>query len=132
MALALRSANQGKLQGHRYENQWDFGQTTAVVLLAIAARELFNKGLEFFFFEKDLRKRGTLPNKNSKKDRLDGAQSQQLTGIASVEEGNGYYGASGAIYKDRSRERSLLAKTASKATSAEEQGAGEKGRTFTI
>ncbi|KAM0261302.1 hypothetical protein ACHAQJ_002333 [Trichoderma viride] len=132
MALALRSSNQGKLQGYRYENKWDFGQTTAIVLLAVAARELFDKGLEFFFFEKDLRKRGTLPSKNGRKDPLDGAQSRQLTGIASAEEGNGYYGASGARYKERSGETSPLTNTASKATSSGAQREEEKGCAFPI
>ncbi|EHK43731.1 hypothetical protein TRIATDRAFT_16838, partial [Trichoderma atroviride IMI 206040] len=68
MALALRSANQGKLDGGGYENGWDFGQTTAVILLAVAAREVFDKGLEYFFFEKDLKKSRALSNRNGKRD----------------------------------------------------------------
>ncbi|OGM42476.1 hypothetical protein ABOM_008316 [Aspergillus bombycis] len=38
MAIALRQANQGKFEGEtKHENEWDFGQTTAVVLLGIAS-----------------------------------------------------------------------------------------------
>ncbi|RFU78557.1 hypothetical protein TARUN_3673 [Trichoderma arundinaceum] len=121
MALALRSANQGKLEGEPYENSWDFGQTTAVVLLAMAARELLNKGLEFFLFERDLRKRGTVPNKKSSKtERLDKARSQELVGISTVEEGTGYYGASGAVDEEHSGDGLSLGKPASKATNSGE------------
>ncbi|KAK5995734.1 hypothetical protein PT974_04152 [Cladobotryum mycophilum] len=59
MALALRTANQGKLAGEEeHENGWDFGQTTAVLLLAMAVRELLSKGWEFYAFERDVRKDG--------------------------------------------------------------------------
>lgn len=120
MALALRSANQGKLEGGGYENEWDFGQTTAVILLCVAAREVFDKSLEYFFFEKDLKKNRALSNRNGKRDLHDGASknSHELNGIASAEEGHSYYSASGAIYGERLGERSSLAKTASKATNS--------------
>ncbi|KAL7923221.1 hypothetical protein ACQKWADRAFT_326142 [Trichoderma austrokoningii] len=104
MALALRSANQGKLDGDGYENGWDFGQTTAVILLAVAAREVFDKGLEYFFFEKDLKKSRALSNRNGKRDRHDG--SSEVNGIATAEEGHSFYNAGGAILGERS-----LAKT---------------------
>lgn len=118
MALALRSANQGKLEGG-YENEWDFGQTTAVVLLCVALREVFDKGLEYFFFEKDLKKSRALSNENSKKDRHDGSSNgHELNGIASAEEGHSFYNTSGAIYGERLGQRSSLAKTASKATNS--------------
>ncbi|KAL6898808.1 hypothetical protein GGI43DRAFT_427936 [Trichoderma evansii] len=127
MALALRSANQGKLEGGGYENGWDFGQTTAVILLAVAGRELFDKGLEFFFFEKDLRKSRALSNRSGKRDRDDGGpDSHELTGIASTEEGHSYYNASGAIYGERLGERSSLAKTVSKATNSGDSRLEEK------
>ncbi|KAJ3484133.1 hypothetical protein NLG97_g7132 [Lecanicillium saksenae] len=59
MAIALRTANQGKLSGEEVnENAWDFGQTTAVVLLAMAVGELYRKGREFLSFERALRKSG--------------------------------------------------------------------------
>ncbi|PTB44689.1 uncharacterized protein TrAFT101_003233 [Trichoderma asperellum] len=117
MALALRSANQGKLEGGGYENGWDFGQTTAVILLAVAARELFDKGVEFFFFEKDLKKNRALSNRNGKRDHRDGASNNhELSGISSAEEGYSSNSASGAIYGQRLGERSSFAKTASKAT----------------
>ncbi|UKZ49599.1 hypothetical protein TrVGV298_003846 [Trichoderma virens] len=115
MALALRSANQGKLEGEVHENNWDFGQTTAVVLLAMAVRELIDKCSEFFFFERDLRKRGALP-KTSGRERSDAEQSHELMGISSVEEGTGYYGASGTMDEERSGERVPLARPAAKAT----------------
>ncbi|KAM0511582.1 hypothetical protein ACHAPE_009732 [Trichoderma viride] len=119
MALALRSANQGKLEGGGYENAWDFGQTTAVILLAVAAREVFDKSLEYFFFEKDLKKSRALSNRNDKKDQHDGSSNgHELNGIASAEEGHSFYNTSSAIYGERLGERSSLAKTASKATNS--------------
>lgn len=85
MALALRTANQGELEGGIPENTWDFGQTTAVVLLVMAARELITKGLEFFLFERDL-KRGVVSK--SKNRREHGREhGQGLMGVSSVEEG---------------------------------------------
>ncbi|PTB62428.1 hypothetical protein BBK36DRAFT_1163109 [Trichoderma citrinoviride] len=77
MALALRAANQGHLEGDdARENRWDFGQTTAVVLLAMAARELFDKGTEFYFFERELRKRGALLPSNS--NNSNGSSSKRM------------------------------------------------------
>ncbi|KAL7951229.1 hypothetical protein V8C42DRAFT_356612 [Trichoderma barbatum] len=116
MALALRAANQGKLEGEVHENAWDFGQTTAVVLLAMAARELLEKGSEFFFFEHDLRKRGALPRKS----RGEHSQEQELMGISSTEEGTGYYGASGAVDEERLGERTSIAMPVAKATTSRE------------
>lgn len=59
MALALRSENQGKLSGEeKHENGWDFGQTTAVVLLGVAFGELYVKAREYVSFEHDVRKNG--------------------------------------------------------------------------
>ncbi|KAL6870287.1 hypothetical protein J3F83DRAFT_735769 [Trichoderma novae-zelandiae] len=134
MALALRAANQGHLEGDEpRENEWDFGQTTAVVLLAMAARELFDKGTEFYFFERDLRKRGPLLPSNSNSNSNSGSQrikksrnglddgdyshSQELRGGSGADEGTGYYGASGATYEARSGETSPLAMAALKRTS---------------
>ncbi|KAJ6440915.1 Autophagy-like protein 18 [Purpureocillium lavendulum] len=62
MALALRAANQGRLEGEGGdENGWDFGQTTAVVLLGGAISELFAKAREYFAFERDLVRNGLPP-----------------------------------------------------------------------
>lgn len=59
MALALRSVNQGKLEGEESdENGWDFGQTTAVVLLALALIELYRKGREYITFDRETRRNG--------------------------------------------------------------------------
>lgn len=56
MAIALRSENQGKLAGEETdENDWDFGQTTAVLLLASALEELVRKGSDYLKFEKMVR-----------------------------------------------------------------------------
>lgn len=56
MTIALRTENQGKLSGEeKDENGWDFGQTTAVVLLAAAVEELGRKFGEYRHFEKELR-----------------------------------------------------------------------------
>lgn len=128
MALALRSANQGKLDGGGYENGWDFGQTTAVILLAVAAKEVFDKSLEYFFFEKDLKKTRALSNRNGKRDGHDGSSnSHELSGIASVEEGHSFYNNSGAIYGERLTERLSLAKTASKATNSRDSKMEREG-----
>ncbi|KAL6804432.1 hypothetical protein J3E68DRAFT_393376 [Trichoderma sp. SZMC 28012] len=117
MTIALRSANQGKLEGDAYENYWDFGQTTAVVLFAMALRELLDKVFEFYFFERDLRKRGVLP-KTTRRERIDGENSHELMGISGVEEGTGYYGARADMDEERSGERSPLAMPAVKTTSS--------------
>ncbi|KAJ5110095.1 hypothetical protein N7532_002740 [Penicillium argentinense] len=59
MAIALRQANQGKFEGEmKHENEWDFGQTTAVLLLVIALIELVIKWKEYYEFESDLAKHG--------------------------------------------------------------------------
>jgi hypothetical protein len=59
MALALRTANQGRLEGEDgNENRWDFGQTTAVLLLSIAVSELISKAREYVKFEKELKQKG--------------------------------------------------------------------------
>lgn len=56
MAIALRSENQGRLEGdEKDENGWDFGQTTAVLLLGAAFEELVRKGSEYWKFERAAR-----------------------------------------------------------------------------
>ncbi|KAJ0420807.1 hypothetical protein BJY00DRAFT_312733 [Aspergillus carlsbadensis] len=56
MAIALRQANQGRFEGEaKHENEWDFGQTTAVVLLGGAVVELVGKGREYWAFERGVR-----------------------------------------------------------------------------
>ncbi|CAK7233977.1 hypothetical protein SEUCBS140593_008782 [Sporothrix eucalyptigena] len=77
MMIALRTANQGLLgvtaeennsteasdiaamdgDSDNSENDWDFGQTTAVLLLTVAFIEAFIKGLEFYRFERDIKKK---------------------------------------------------------------------------
>ncbi|KAF9883902.1 hypothetical protein FE257_002696 [Aspergillus nanangensis] len=61
MTIALRQANQYKFEGEEHENDWDFGQTTAVILLAIAIVELLNKGKEYYDFERYVTKHGVVP-----------------------------------------------------------------------
>ena len=62
MFIALRQANQGKLEGEvNHENEWDFGQTTAVILLVLALVELITKGKEYYDFEKRVSKHGLSP-----------------------------------------------------------------------
>ncbi|KAJ5220816.1 uncharacterized protein N7469_009703 [Penicillium citrinum] len=59
MTIALRLANHGRFEGEvKHENEWDFGQTTAVILLAIAIRELIGKGKEYYDFERRAAKHG--------------------------------------------------------------------------
>lgn len=65
MTIALRVANHGKFEGEvDNENEWDFGQTTAVLLLAIAIIELFKKGKEYYDFETYVGKHGVPPSEN--------------------------------------------------------------------
>ncbi|CAG8111927.1 unnamed protein product [Penicillium salamii] len=65
MTIALRVANDKKLEGEiTHENEWDFGQTTAVMLLAIALVELFKKGKEYYDFESYVAKFGVPPSEN--------------------------------------------------------------------
>jgi hypothetical protein len=62
MAIALRQANHGKFEGEtNNENEWDFGQTTAVLLLGIAVVELVTKGKEYYDFETHVAKHGVPP-----------------------------------------------------------------------
>ncbi len=59
MVVALRSANQGALEaepGGNAENEWDFGQTTACLLLGATAHEFLSKMREFFKFERGVRR----------------------------------------------------------------------------
>lgn len=61
MAIALRSENQGRLAGdERDENGWDFGQTTAVLLLGAAFEELVRKGSDYWKFERAARQGGSI------------------------------------------------------------------------
>ncbi|KAL4890493.1 hypothetical protein BDV59DRAFT_204446 [Aspergillus ambiguus] len=67
MTIALRQANQGKFEGETaHENEWDFGQTTAVLLLVIALVELFTKGKEYYDFESHVAKHGVPPGVNNR------------------------------------------------------------------
>jgi len=53
--VVLRVANGDKLKSDgEGENGWDFGQTTAVLLLALAFQELLKKGLQFRRVRKEL------------------------------------------------------------------------------
>lgn len=65
MAIALRQANQGKFEGEtKHEHEWDFGQTTAVILLGIAVSELISKGREYYNFERHVAKFGISQGEN--------------------------------------------------------------------
>jgi len=57
MMIALRSANQGSLEGEEGENNWDFGQTAAVLLLGYAVKEILSKGEEYYRFERNLKRK---------------------------------------------------------------------------
>ncbi|KAL1898226.1 hypothetical protein Sste5346_003632 [Sporothrix stenoceras] len=71
MMVALRTANQGLLGiptedndaasgdggGDNSENDWDFGQTTAVLLFTVTVVEAISKGREFFQFERSVKKK---------------------------------------------------------------------------
>ncbi|KAI2639766.1 hypothetical protein GGS26DRAFT_541545 [Hypomontagnella submonticulosa] len=58
MMIALRTANQGALEGKENENEWDFGQTTATILLGLAIGQLVHQGIEYVKFEHRLGKYG--------------------------------------------------------------------------
>ncbi|KAI1393671.1 uncharacterized protein F4822DRAFT_20491 [Hypoxylon trugodes] len=58
MMIALRSANQDSLEEHENENEWDFGQTTATILLGLAIAQLIHQGVNFMKFERTLQKHG--------------------------------------------------------------------------
>ncbi|KAI8963955.1 hypothetical protein F5Y11DRAFT_317942 [Daldinia sp. FL1419] len=57
MMIKLRIENYPYLEGEN-ENRWDFGQTTATILLAITVVQLFHQAMEYFKFEKALKKYG--------------------------------------------------------------------------
>lgn len=62
MAIALRQSNSGRFEGEvTHENEWDFGQTTAVILLALSVLELFTKGKEYYDFGRRVSKHGMGP-----------------------------------------------------------------------
>jgi hypothetical protein len=54
----LRQANSKHLEGEESENDWDFGQTTAMLLLATVIFELFRKGIQYYKFKRDLERYG--------------------------------------------------------------------------
>lgn len=56
MTIALRTANQEHLSGEEGENGWDFGQTTAILLLGVTINELVSKSLGFHKETKALRR----------------------------------------------------------------------------
>ncbi|KAI0482067.1 hypothetical protein GGR56DRAFT_168345 [Xylariaceae sp. FL0804] len=58
MMLALRLANQGRLEGEESENGWDFGQTTAVILLHYALVDLVRRLRELRRFERRIEAHG--------------------------------------------------------------------------
>ena len=56
MTLVLRHNQQHHLDGEeKTEDAWDFGQTTAVVLLNLAIAELFSKAWRYYRWERKLR-----------------------------------------------------------------------------
>lgn len=56
--VALRSANMPHLESDENEDDWDFGQTTAMLLLCATITELFRKAFEYYTFERDLKRYG--------------------------------------------------------------------------
>ncbi|OTA95836.1 hypothetical protein M434DRAFT_68708, partial [Hypoxylon sp. CO27-5] len=58
MMIRLRSENQAFLEGSESENKWDFGQTTAIILLCIAIAQLVKQGIQYLKFEQGLKKYG--------------------------------------------------------------------------
>ncbi|KAI1457642.1 hypothetical protein F4805DRAFT_474941 [Annulohypoxylon moriforme] len=58
MMIKLRTENQHALENHESENEWDFGQTTATLLLTVAIAQLVHQGVRYFKFERALKKHG--------------------------------------------------------------------------
>jgi len=88
MMIALRVANQELLEGTESENGWDFGQTTAVLLLGVTVNELATKAWGYYRWERGLRA-GDLAGGNGDElsalgaagdaEQLDGAQEAPRT-----------------------------------------------------
>lgn len=57
MMIKLRIENQPYLEGES-ENAWDFGQTTATILLGLAIGQLVHEGVAYLKFENGLKKYG--------------------------------------------------------------------------
>ncbi|KAI1467274.1 uncharacterized protein F4812DRAFT_431967 [Daldinia caldariorum] len=57
MMIKLRMENYPYLEGED-ENRWDFGQTTATILLAVTIVQLVHQAIEYVKFEKALKKYG--------------------------------------------------------------------------
>ncbi|KAF3064700.1 hypothetical protein GL218_01652 [Daldinia childiae] len=57
MMIKLRMENYPYLEGED-ENRWDFGQTTAIILLAVTVVQLIHQGIEYIKFERALKKYG--------------------------------------------------------------------------
>ncbi|KAI1212887.1 uncharacterized protein F4807DRAFT_303704 [Annulohypoxylon truncatum] len=67
MMIRLRTENQDALENRENENDWDFGQTTATLLLAVAITQLIHQAVQYLKFEKALKKYGpeyALANEN--------------------------------------------------------------------
>ncbi|KAF2664794.1 hypothetical protein BT63DRAFT_429524 [Microthyrium microscopicum] len=50
--IAMRSANSGHLEGEESEDDWRFGQTVAVILLAVTLQEMIHGFWDYIEFEK--------------------------------------------------------------------------------
>lgn len=55
MMIALQVANHGALEGPESEGGWDFGQTTAVLLLGVTVNEFISKAWELWKWERGLK-----------------------------------------------------------------------------
>jgi hypothetical protein len=80
MMIALRSANQGLLDGGKSENEWDFGQTATMVLLAATVHEAISKLMGYWRFEAGLKKK-----RNSSEDINQAKTSEGEEGIRMTE-----------------------------------------------
>lgn len=58
MMIKFRTENQPYLEGEEKENGWDFGQTTATMLLGLAVGQLIRQGVRYAKFERGLKKYG--------------------------------------------------------------------------
>ncbi|KAI0180168.1 hypothetical protein GGR52DRAFT_230331 [Hypoxylon sp. FL1284] len=58
MMIRLRADNQPFLEGEETETGWDFGQTTATILLGLAIGQLIRQGWKYIQFERDWKAHG--------------------------------------------------------------------------
>ncbi|KAI1143796.1 hypothetical protein F5Y05DRAFT_6593 [Hypoxylon sp. FL0543] len=87
MMIRLRKENQGSLENGEDENEWDFGQTTATLLLSVAIAQLIHQAVRYLKFEQGIKKYGPEYALVQEKEYLDaGSPSLVEQGIRGLRE----------------------------------------------